>query len=272
MTQKVYFFDMFSDYEPPEALKCALSQAAIAAADIDAHRRKISVAVESGQYIPKRLLDQVVKEICGQYGLADLEIHVTCPESELHKVEPEELRDLFVSRNSMTRGSLAGALWIWEGTALTVKLTGNGKKELEELIPAVQQHLREQFAAPVTITIEAGKALEGQALFDAMESMRYSMIESAPVASSGKKEEKKAQETQSETFYGKPFKGAVTPMKDLNLDMGSVIVEGKVFAVDHKELKKRIPLLHLHLNLYQLLPIHQSFHQHGYMKQQVRLL
>ena len=28
-------------------------------------------------------------------------------------------------------------------------------------------------------------------------------------------------------------------MKDLNLDMGSVIVEGKVFAVDHKELKKR---------------------------------
>ena len=28
-------------------------------------------------------------------------------------------------------------------------------------------------------------------------------------------------------------------MKELNLDMGSVIVEGKVFAVDHKELKKR---------------------------------
>ena len=28
-------------------------------------------------------------------------------------------------------------------------------------------------------------------------------------------------------------------MKELNLDMGSVIVEGRVFAVDHKELKKR---------------------------------
>ena len=85
------------------------------------------MAVESDQYIPKRLLDQMVKEICRQYGLADLELHVTCPEAELHKIEPEELRDLFVSRNSMTRGSLAGALWIWEGTELTVKLTGNGK-------------------------------------------------------------------------------------------------------------------------------------------------
>ena len=218
MTQKVYFFDMFSDYEPPESLKSVLSQAAIAAADIDAQRRKISVVAESEQYIPKRLLDQITKEICGQYGLAELELHVTCPESELHKMEPEELRDLFVSRNSMTRGTLAGALWIWEGAELTVKLTGNGKKELEELVPAVQQHLREQFAAPVTIRIEAGNALEGQALFDAMESMRYSMMESAPVASSGKKEEKKAQEIQSETFYGKPFKGAVTPMKELNLD------------------------------------------------------
>ena len=239
MTEKVYFFDMFSDYEPPETLQGVLSQAAIVAADIDAQRRKISVAIHSEQYIPRRTLDQLSKEICGQYGLADLELHLSCPESELHKVEPEELRDLFVTRNSMTRGSLAGALWVWEGTELTVKLTGNGKKELEELVPAVQNQLREQFAAPVTIHIEAGTSLEGQALFDAMESMRFSLMGSAAVSSPAKKEEKKPQEPQSETFYGKPFKGAVTPMKELNLDMGSVIVEGKVFAIDHKELKKR---------------------------------
>ena len=154
-------------------------------------------------------------------------------------MEPEELRDLFVSRNSMTRGSLAGALWVWEDTNLTVKLTGNGKKELDELVPSVQNQLREMFAAPITITIEQGKVLEGQALFEAMQSMRYSLMETVPAAASAKKEEKKQPEAQSETFYGKPFKGNVTPMKDLNLDMGSVIVEGKVFAVDHKELKKR---------------------------------
>ena len=52
MTQKVYFFDMFSDYEPPEELRAALSQAAVAAADIDAQHRRISVALESDLYIP----------------------------------------------------------------------------------------------------------------------------------------------------------------------------------------------------------------------------
>ena len=239
MTQKVYFFDMFSDYEPPEALQSALSQAAIAAADINAQHRRIEVVLESDQYIPKRILDQAVKDICSLYGLADLSLTAVHPESELHKIEPEELRDLFVSRNSMTRGSLAGARWEWEGTQLTVKLVSNGKKDLEELIPQVQNVLREQFAAPVTIKIEAGASLEGQALFDAMQSMRYSLMESVPVAASAAKAEEKKADPQSETFFGKPFKGAVTPMKDLNLDMGSVIVEGKVFAMEHKELKKR---------------------------------
>ena len=125
MTQKVYFFDMFSDYEPPEALKSALSPAAIVAADIDAQRRRISVAIHSEHYIPNKDIDQAVKEISAQYGLSALELTATYPETELHKMEPEELRDLFVSRNSMTRGSLAGALWVWEDANLTVKLTGN---------------------------------------------------------------------------------------------------------------------------------------------------
>jgi len=152
MTQKVYFFDMFSDYEPPETLKSALSQAAIAAADIDAQHRKICVAIESEQYISKKLLDQAVKEITAQYGLSALELNATFPESELHKMEPDDLRDLFVSRNSMARGTLAGALWVWECANLTVKLAANGKKELEELVPSVQNQLREMFATPVTIT------------------------------------------------------------------------------------------------------------------------
>ena len=239
MTQKVYFFDMFSDYEPPEALQSALSQAAIAAADIDPRHRRIDVVLESDSYIPRRFLDQAVKEISGLYGLAALNLTAVHPESELHKIEAEELRDLFVSRNSMTRGSLAGAKWEWEGCELTVKLAANGKKDLEELVPQVQNVLREQFACPVTIRIEAGQTLEGQALFDAMQSMRYSLMENVPVAAASAKAEEKKPDPQSETFFGKPFKGAVTPMKDLNLDMGSVIVEGKVFAMEHKELKKR---------------------------------
>ena len=238
MKQKVYFFDLFSYYEPPEEFEEALSQAAVVAADIDPGSRSISVVFFSEAYIPGRILDQAARDIRTSYGLAHLEFRVTHPETELHKIEPAELMQHFVSRNSMTRGSLAGAKWIWEGTSLTVKLLANGKKELEELVPQVQNVLREQFAAPVTIRIEAGESLDGWALFEAMESMRLSMLDSIPTAAPAKKEERKP-DPQSETFYGKPFRGNVTPMKELNLDMGSVIVEGRVFAVEHKELKKR---------------------------------
>ena len=239
MNQQVYLFHMFPDYEPPEELDAALSQAAIVAADIDPETRSVSVAVHSEHYIPQRLLDKVGKDISNLYGLRKLELTATHPETELHKIENEELMQLFVSRNSMARGSLAGAKWIWNDTALTIQLVANGKDALMEHVPTIQNLLRERFAAPVTITIEAGKTLEGKALFEAMESMRGSMLEKLPTITmqQAKKEEKAPD--PSDTFYGKPFKGNPVPMKDVSLDMGTIIIEGKVFNVDHKELKKR---------------------------------
>jgi len=238
MSEQVFLLNMFPDYEPPEALQSALSQAAIVAADIDPEYGTVSIAAHAPNYIPKSLLDQAEKEIGLLYGLRKLTLTVTHPADQLHKIEDEELRSYFVELNSMNRGSLAGAVWQWDDTELTVKLVANGKKELEECIPVVQNLLRERFAAPVTIRIEAGAVLEGQALFEAMDSMRAKLMQERPAAAPAKEKEKAAS-AQNETFYGKSFRGNVTPMKELNLDMGSVIVEGKVFAVDHKELKKR---------------------------------
>ena len=238
--EKVYLFQMFPDYEPPEALHAALCQAAIAAADISAEDRSVHVVVHSETYIPQRLMDQTSKEIASLYGLRRMTLTATHPGSELHKIEPEELMNLFVQRDSMARGSLAGAKWDWEGERLTIRLAANGKDALMEQVPSVQQVLRERFAVPVTISIETGAALEGKALFEAMETMRGQMMKNLPAASAGKREEKTAASAApSETFYGKPFKGTAVPMKDLSMDMGTVIVEGKVFAIDHKELKKR---------------------------------
>ena len=231
---------MFPDYEPPEALHAALSQAAIAAADISVEDRSVHVVVHSENYIPQRLMDQVAKEIATLYGLRRMALTATHPADQLTKIESEELMNLFVQRDSMARGSLAGAKWDWEGEHLTIRLVANGKDALMEQVPQVQQVLRERFAAPVTISIETGAALEGKALFEAMETMRGQMMKNLPAASAAKREEKPAASAApSETFYGKPFKGTAVPMKDLSMDMGTVIVEGKVFAIDHKELKKR---------------------------------
>ena len=237
MSEQIYFLNMFPDYEPPEELKTALSQAAIVAADIDLARGRVEVAIHCPNYLPKRMRDTVSREICDTYGLRHLELVATHPEDQLAKLEPEELMALFVAQNSMNRGSLAGAQWVWKGTELTVKLRGNGKKALEECVPAVSRTLRERFGANVTIVIEAGENLEGQALFDAVEKLRDCAVTELPRTAASEK--KPAAVPASEAIYGKPFKGSPVPMKDLTIDMGSVMVEGRVFNVEHKELKKR---------------------------------
>ena len=230
---------MFPDYVPPEEFQMALSQAAIVAADIIPEDRSVIVAIHSDEYIPRRFLDHVRRDIASLYGLNRLEITSTHPESELSKVEPEELMQLFVERNSMARGVLAGAKWIWEGMDLKICLLANGKDILMEEIPHIQNQLRQRFACAVTIQVESGKVLEGQALFDAMESLRGTVLDKLP-AETGRAEKSQPKEAApSEFFYGKPFKGVAAPMKDLNMDMGTIIVEGRVFSVDHKELKKR---------------------------------
>ena len=216
-----------------------LSQAAIAAADISAEERSVHVVLHSESYIPQRLLDQAAKEISGLYGLRRMNLTATHPASELQKIEPEELRDLFVMHDSMARGSLAGAKWEWSGESLTIRLAANGKAALMEHVPAVQQNLRERFAAPVTIAIETGNELEGKALIDAMQTLREETIRKMPAAMAYPEKREEKPQTQSEAFYGKPFRGNAVPMKDLTMDMGTVIVEGRVFNVEHKELKKR---------------------------------
>ena len=131
MNQQVYLTNMFPDYEPPEALAAVLSQAAIVAADIFPETGTVEVAVHSESYIPQRMLDQAAREIVTLYGLRRLQLTATHPETELHKIEPEELMQLFVVRNSMARGTLAGAKWEWNGHALTIKLQAGGGNDLQ---------------------------------------------------------------------------------------------------------------------------------------------
>lgn len=240
MKKTVLLLNMFPDYEPPEGLKAALSQAAIVAADIDPASRSVHVAAHSDLYIPGRYAERMRKDICALYGLSNLQITLTHPAAELHKIEPNDLMWLFVGKSSLTRGSLAGAKWVWDENHLTVKLKANGKKQLEELIPQVQMDLQQRFAAPVTISIEAGQALEGKALFEVMDTMRQSAFEQMPALAQKKATEAPARQEQvSEAFYGKPFRGPAVPMKDMSMDMGTIILEGRVFAIDHKELTKR---------------------------------
>ena len=237
MHQSILFLNMFSLYQPPESLESVLSQVAITAADIDPQKRVISVDLAGEKYIPQRLLEEVEQDICRLYNLKALDINPVFPAGELSKVEQEELMGMFVGINSMTRGTLAGARWSWEGTTLNIHLKANGKAELEECKAVVCNNLTQRFGTNVDIQIIPGESLEGQALFDAMQQIRGDIMRDLPKATPATKAEPAAQ--SSDAIFGKSFRGSPVSMDRLSLDMGFVIVEGKVFNIENKELSKR---------------------------------
>ena len=238
MSKNVYFLNMFADYAPSEELREAFSQAAIAAADIDPSTRTVTIAIYAERYIPDNYIRQIQKEIEESYGLDKLQIKATYPAHQLRNITPEDLMGMFTACDSMSRGTLAGAGWDWEEETLHIYLKANGKAALQETVPTVTARLQEMFGTQASIVIHPGQELEGQALFDAMEQMRGSMLTDLPRVATAPKKEQAAPADQS-VVYGKSFKGNSVPMDELNLDMGSVIVEGRVFSVEHKELKKR---------------------------------
>ncbi|MBQ7345103.1 MAG: PolC-type DNA polymerase III [Oscillospiraceae bacterium] len=238
MSDNVFFYDLFPDLELPPERAMAFRDAQVMTAEVDQSVRRVEVGMFSPRYIPGRWLEEGEKEIREQYHLREVSLFCKHPSEQLHDIHHEELRDLFVKADPMARGSLAGARWAWDGGCLTISLKGNGKKALEDSTAQVARYLGERFDTEVQIQIEAGEALEGQALFDALEKLRQDMIEDLPNAPAPEKKEIPAP-MPSETIFGKPFKGVVTPMKDIDLNMGNVVVEGRVFAVEHKELPKR---------------------------------
>ena len=235
------FLDMFSDYKPAKEDREKLDSLFIRSAEIDYPHGKISVTLESWEYVSRRYLLEIAREVEFVYGLRELDLRLMLTAEQLRLMEPAEWMLLFVTEHPMCIGTLAGARWDWEEDTLVIRLVANGKSLVEQCIPGVLRRLKEICPeADVNIRVESSNNLEGKALFDEMERLRQAMISGNPAAAPAKKVvSAPAAPAPSETFYGKPFKSQTIPMKDLNLDMGIVTVEGRVFAVEHKELKKR---------------------------------
>ena len=236
--KEIGFLNMFSDYIPSQSLRHVFDVATICAAEIDPNTRGIWARVRFPEYIPNKELFNIAKEIAAAYNLEHMYIDAQFPPSELCKIDPLELTQMFVERDSMSLGTLAGAQWLWEDQKLIICLVANGKAELEKCIPAVCDALKCRFDTNVQIEIRPGQCLEGQALYDQMEQMRNSILAELPVAGSTAAPEKEQVKT-IEPIYGKLFKGTPVPLNEVSLDTGVVIVQGKVFNIEHKELTKR---------------------------------
>ena len=245
---QVHFLDLFLGYEPPEAIRAEVEALAVEHAGIDREARTISLRLSSGVYITEALLSQMASELEARYGLRRLALSVQYPPEALASFDYRDLYRVFVKAYSPSAAILAGAGYALEGDTLTIHLRANGKNELLPHVPMAERFLFERFGVHKTISVEAHSNLEGKALFEETERIRREAMKSMPAVtdaaspaqkSGGSRPQQQAPQQTGDLFYGKPFHGEKVPIRDLNLDMFRVVVEGKVFAVQHRELKKR---------------------------------
>ena len=246
---QVHFLDLFLGYEPPEGIRSAVEALTVGHADLDREARTISLKLASDSYIAEQGLESMASELEARYGLKRLELAVQYPPEALATFDYHDLYRLFVKCYSPSAAILAGARYALEGETLTIHLRANGRNELLPHLPRAERFLEERFGVHKTIVVEAHSNLEGKALFEETERIRREAIKNAPALAeqaakaaaraSGGAKGQSAPQPAGDLFYGKPFHGEKVPIRDLNLDMFRVVVEGKVFAVQHRELKKR---------------------------------
>ena len=248
---EVFFPALFPGFEPPEELAQALERLAVVHAELDRDARTIRLDAQAEKYLAEKQLQTLCRAVEKAYGLKSLELSVRYPEEELPHMDFRDLAQVFIRAFSPSAAILAGAQYTVEDNTVTIHLRANGKDSILQNAKKGEQFLRERFGVTKKIEVEAHSNLEGKALFEETARIRAEALKNTPAiqpsaqapgaapAARAPRSAPAPQEPTGALFYGRPFSGRAVRMDELNLDMFRVIVEGKVFAVQHRELKKR---------------------------------
>ena len=248
---EVFFPALFPGFEPPEELAQAFERLAVVHAELDRDARTIRLDAQAEKYLAEKQLQTLCRAVEKAYGLKSLELSVRYPEEELPHMDFRDLAQVFIRAFSPSAAILAGAQYTVEDNTVTIHLRANGKDSILQNAKKGEQFLRERFGVTKKIEVEAHSNLEGKALFEETARIRAEALKNAPAiqpsaqapgaapAARAPRSAPAPQEPTGALFYGRPFSGRAVRMDELNLDMFRVIVEGKVFAVQHRELKKR---------------------------------
>ena len=245
---EVYFPALFPGFALPEDLAEALERLAVVHAELDRETRTIRLDAQAEHYLAEKQLQSLCQAVEKQYGLKKLDLFVRYPASELPNMDFRDLAQVFIRAFSPSAAILAGAGYEVTDEAVIIRLKANGKDNILQNAKKAEQFLRDRFGVSKKIEVEAHSNLEGRALFEETARIRAEALKNAPAITasapqSGAKSSGAGSAAPAEPtgalFYGRPFAGKPVRMEELNLDMLRVIVEGKVFAVQHRELKKR---------------------------------
>ena len=134
----------------------------------------------------------------------------------------------------------AGANLLRDAEEGICRAYGLKSARIQALLPVKQETTPkpEKAPAPAPAVISAPKEEKKTPVdpFSRTEALRQAAIQRSGVAPAAPKTEKKS---GGDVIFGKAIGKPPVDIGELELDMGMVVIEGDVFAVDNKELKKR---------------------------------
>ena len=231
------FLEMFYEYQPDEPLRAVLEQAAVCHAEIDRESKTVDLRLSMQRYCPEQTLEAVGKALCELYGFHSARILPQFSEEMLCVCEPSDLNRILINAYSPAAASLAGCEWVLGEEESRLHLRANGKEGIEPYLPLVERFLADRFGVTTKITVVCGSEVEGDGLFAQTELMRRQAMQNIPQPNFGTTEKKKE---DGGAIYGKPIKGKTCPISEISLERQSerVIIEGRVFAVEHRDVNK----------------------------------
>ena len=241
MKDTISLLDLFPGLELREEVKPLLQQNTLENVDLRPREREVSVSVRSETYLPLPLLAEVEQEIAETYDLRSVKLQPLYAGSLLGSVDEADLVGLLAAQYPPATAILAGCRMETQQNELHLHLKGNGLSDLQPHLYPVECWLSDCFGDHVTIRLHGGKALSAEELFAEAQKLREQTIVQLPAVvqtAASKPENSQSKPADADMIFGKPFFQEPTPMRELNLDMFKVCVEGEVFAVNHKELPK----------------------------------
>ena len=240
----VALLQMFSLCSLEGKLLALAEKCTILGVELNEYEAQIDLSIRLEAGADTNLLPELERALAEAYQLSAVRLHIA-EEEEPQRAEitiswlQEQLAALFPP----ALGLLVGAELEEREHALIIHLQGSGAGLMEPFLRRVESRIHEVFGRVVTLRLEERKIVpDAEALFRQTEELRSRTV-TAAVSARPKQFVQKAptrpKPSDATTFLGKPIKGAPTDIGLLDLDMGGVVINGKVFSVHHKELTRR---------------------------------
>ncbi len=234
----VRLLDLFRAYEPDEECLALLEHVMVFTAEVDMQSRSAAVTIRPDAYVPLRCIRKIEQGISRAYGIRTFTLKAVYGPGGLGLFQLQDLGAFLTEQFAPSYSILAGCSYGLEDNTLYLHLKGNGKVMLRPHVAKAERWLREMFETDVVIEVVVGKEPNARELFAATEKIRQQALSKLPKVQEPVKVQKIAAKENPNLIYGKAIKGEPMPMKNIAMDSGRVVVEGEVFALEHRELSR----------------------------------